>query len=194
MKKINFSVIKVLLFKNVVDIEKVLVSNKISSGKKNYKYSIGYLYNDYKVKSLHITLPKTSTSVKIYDGQTKWMYFWIEDDDLLEKYNIWDKVNSDIKKEFDSEPVYNKIFCHGDEVPDFYDKKIPEVDSNYTCLAVISLDSGFKKDEKYYLQVFLKECKYIEEKVARHINDSLSDFFFYSDESDREQIKVIMYS
>ena len=68
------------------------------------------MYNDHKVKSLHITLPKTSTSVKIYDGQTKWMYFWIEDDDLLEKYNIWDKVNSDIKKEFDSEPVYNKIF------------------------------------------------------------------------------------
>ena len=68
------------------------------------------------------------------------------------------------------------------------------MDSNYTCLAVISLDSGFKKDEKYYLQVFLKECKYIEEKVVRHINDSLSDFFFYSDESDGEQIKVIMYS
>ena len=37
------------------------------------------------------------------------MYFLIEDDDLLEKYNtIWDKVSADIKKEFDSEPVYNK--------------------------------------------------------------------------------------
>ena len=37
------------------------------------------------------------------------MYFLIEDDDLLEKYNtIWDKVNADIKKEFDNEPVYNK--------------------------------------------------------------------------------------
>ena len=22
-----------------------------------------------------------------YDGQTKWIYFFIEDDDLLEKYN-----------------------------------------------------------------------------------------------------------
>ena len=40
---------------------------------------------------------------------TKWMYFLIEDDDLLEKYNaIWDKFSADIKKEFDSEPVYNK--------------------------------------------------------------------------------------
>ena len=43
-------------------------------------------------------LPKTSAYVKIYDGQTKWMYFLIEDNELFEKYNtIWDKVSSDIK-------------------------------------------------------------------------------------------------
>ena len=36
-------------------------------------------------------LPKTSTYVKGYNGQTKLMYFLIEDDDLLGKYNtIWD--------------------------------------------------------------------------------------------------------
>ena len=34
------------------------------------------------------------------------MYFLIEDNDLLEKYNtIWDIVSTDIKKEHDSEPV-----------------------------------------------------------------------------------------
>ena len=64
------------------------------------------------------------------------MYLVIEDDDLLEKYNaIWDKVSADIKKEFDSVPVYNKnylktkIKSHGDKVSDFYDKKNPKVDS-----------------------------------------------------------------
>ena len=42
------------------------------------------------------------------------------------------KVSADIKKEFDSEPVYNKnylktkIKSHGDEVADFYNKKIPK--------------------------------------------------------------------
>ena len=37
------------------------------------------------------------------------MYFLIEYDDLLEKYNtIWDKVSADIKKEFDSKSVYYK--------------------------------------------------------------------------------------
>ena len=111
------------------DIEKVLVSNKVSFGEKNYKCFIGYLYDNHKVKPLHIMLPKTTAYVKSYDGQTKWMYFLTEDD-LLEKYNtIWDKVSADIKKEFDSKPVYNKSYLktkiksHGNEVTDFYDKK-----------------------------------------------------------------------
>ena len=36
---------------------------------------------------------------------------------------------------------------HGDEVTDFYNQKIPKVDSSQTCLTVISLDSTLKKDE-----------------------------------------------
>ena len=39
--------------------------------------------------------------------------------------------------------------------------EIPKVYSNYTCLAVILINFVLKKDENYYLQVFLKECKYI---------------------------------
>ena len=87
---------------------KVLLFNKISFGEKNCKYFIDYLYNDHKVKSLYM-LPKTNAYVIGCDIQTKWMYFLNEDDDFLEKYNtIWDKVSADIKKEFDSHPVYNK--------------------------------------------------------------------------------------
>ena len=49
-----------------------------------------------------------------------------------------------MKKDFDSEPIYNgtflktKIKSYGDEVTDFYDKEIPKVNSNHSCLAVIS--------------------------------------------------------
>ena len=46
------------------------------------KYFTGYLYDNHKVKPLHIMLPKTIAYVKSYDGQTKWMYFFIEDDDV----------------------------------------------------------------------------------------------------------------
>ena len=116
------------------------------------------------------------------------MYFLIEDDSLLEKYNtiIWDKVSADIKKEFDSEPAFNKNYLKtkttsdGDEISNFYDKKIPKLDYNHTCLALITLDSAFIINK-----VFLKECKYIKKKIIRHINENLSDFSS-SEESDEE--------
>ena len=64
------------------------MSNNISSGQKNYKYFVGYLYDDYKIKPFLMMFPKTNTYVKSY-GETKWIYFLIED--LLNKYNcIWD--------------------------------------------------------------------------------------------------------
>ena len=53
---------------------------------------------------------------------------------------------------------------YGDEVIDFYGKKIPKVDSNYTFFAEIILVSALKNAEKYNPQVFLKECKYNEKE------------------------------
>ena len=41
------------------------------------------MYNDNRIKPLHIMLLKTNAYVKSYDGQIKWMYFSVEDDDLL---------------------------------------------------------------------------------------------------------------
>ena len=71
----------------------------------------------------------------------------------MKKYNtIWDKVSIDIKKEFDSKPVYNKIFLktkiksYDNEATDFHDKEVLKVGSSYPCLTGISLVSAFKKD------------------------------------------------
>ena len=88
---------------------------------------------------MHIMLPKTSVYVKGYDGQTEWMYVLVKDNDLFKKCNtIWDKVRADIKKEFDSEPVYNrkklktKIISYGHKDTDFGTKEILKVGSNHT--------------------------------------------------------------
>ena len=57
-------------------------------------------------------LPKRKVHVKSCNGQTKWMCFLFEDDDLLAKHNtIWDKVSADIKNSY------------RDEATDFHDKK-----------------------------------------------------------------------
>ena len=58
----------------------------------------------------------------------------------------------------------------------FMIKKILKVDSNHSCLEVILLDSALKIDRNHYPQVFLKECKYIEKEVVRHVHDHLSNF------------------
>ena len=68
---------------------------------------------------------------KSYDGETKWMYYLIEDDELLEKYNdIGNKAISSIKNKFHSDPIYNQIKFYGDEAADFHDKEMPKVGSN----------------------------------------------------------------
>ena len=56
---------------------------------------------------------------------------------------------------------------------DFYDKEITKPGSNHTGLAIIILHSALKQEENYYLQVFLKQYKYIEKKVVSHIIDEL---------------------
>ena len=123
-----------------VDIEKVLLSNKIFLGEKNYKYFIGYLVT------------------------------------------IWDKVCADKNNNFiENLPIIKIIWkpkwsLMAMKLQIFTMKKL---DSNHTCLAVISLDSTLKKNDNCCLQVVLKECKYIEKKAVRHIHDNLNVFVFF---------------
>ena len=56
------------------------------------------------------------------------MHFLIEGDELLKKHNIWKDVSNSVKEDYDSEPVYNKIFLKtkirsfGHKATDFHDK------------------------------------------------------------------------
>ena len=54
-------------------------------------------------------------------------------------------------------------------ITNFYDetgfKEVPEGKVSHNCLSIIILDSIIYAYEKYYLQVFLEECKYIQEKI-----------------------------
>ena len=50
----------------------------------------------------------------------------------------------------------SKIKSLSDEAADFHNKEMPKTDSNNTALAVITIDSAYKKDGNYYLQMLLK--------------------------------------
>ena len=108
----------------------------------------------------------------------------VKDEKFLKKYlKIWNKIKNLIKKELNSEPVYNdkyiktKIKIYNDKVnTNFQHNKIPKDDEYCACLSVILLDSIFVNSNKeYYPQIFLEECKYAikDKKILNTINEDL---------------------
>ena len=85
-----------------------MISGKVSSGEKNYKYFIGYM-NDYKIKPFSIILPKMRACVNRYDRETKWVNFFVEDDDLLKNITIYEiKLAIVLKNNFVAKPFTKK--------------------------------------------------------------------------------------
>ena len=150
-----------------IDVNKIVVSNKVSFDKNRFKYFTGYK-DTKKILPLFIFLPKMSAYRRNFD-KTKCMIFLIKDNKLLEKYNeIQEKVRNINYKEFDSNPVCNekyiktKIKDYNKKVnTNFNGNKMPIESLECNCLSVILLNSFYKKDNKYYPQMFLEECKYV---------------------------------
>ena len=56
-------------------------------------------------------------------------------------------------------------------------------------LTVILIDSVYRKDENYYPQVFLEECKYVvkERKMSVFITDKIEIFYDDFDKEDYDE-------
>ena len=93
---------------------------------------------------------------KQFDKNNKYMNLLVNDKKILEKYSeIWNKIKSLIKKELNSEPVYNdkyiktKIKIYNDKVyTNFQHNKIPKDNEYCACLSVILLDSFFVNSDR----------------------------------------------
>ena len=103
-------------------------------------------------------------------NKTEWVSCLIKNEKILEKYNeIWKNVSNIIKKEFDSNPVYNgkytkikkKISYNWKVNTNFHNNKKLKERSHCICLQVILIDSVYKKDKNYHSKVFLQECQYV---------------------------------
>ena len=99
----------------------------------------------------------------------------VKDKQLFKNYTeIWEKIESLMRKKFDSKPFYGnddnnyiktKIKTFKDSIiTNFHNKKVPEEKIPYKCLSIIVLDSVIKTDNKYYPQTFLEECVYKQQK------------------------------
>ena len=103
------------------------------------------------------------------------MSFKVNDKQLLKNYNrIWEKIENLMRIDFESRPVYGnddkyiktkiKIYAKN-IVTNFHNKKMPKEKAPCKCLSIIMIDSVIKANKKYYPQILLEECKYIQEKI-----------------------------
>ena len=60
-------------------------------------------------------------------------------------------------------------------ITNFHNKKMLKEKAPCKCLSIIMIDSVIRANKKYYPQTFLKECKYVQEKIKieNHIDDDL---------------------
>ena len=79
-----------------VNVDQIVVSDRLKHSDDGFKYFIGY-QEDEIVKLLCIILPQMSGYIKYFEKGGKNMSFMIKDDNVLDKYNkMWDKIKEKV--------------------------------------------------------------------------------------------------
>ena len=164
-----------------VEVDKIVVSNRIKINNDISKVFIGYM-DDIGAVSLCIILPQMSGWIKYFENGGKSMSCKIEDDEVYLKYNeIWNKIKELLGGvKFHSEPIHddtyikNRVKTFSEVIKTLFDEnEIPKERIEYACIACISIDSVLKADKKSYPQVYLEQCKY---KVKKREMKSFIDY------------------
>ena len=91
----------------MVDINKIVVSNKVKNNNETIKCFTGYLNDIDDVSPLCIILPQMDGYIKYFENGGKNMSFEIEDDEVYIKCNqIWNKIKKLLGVKFYSELIY----------------------------------------------------------------------------------------
>ena len=108
VNKKEFHAFKQPITLNLLDIDKIVVSDKFEHSDKVFKYFIDYK-EDNIIRALCIFLPQMSEYMKHFDRKGKNMSFKIEDDSALVKYNeIWNRIKKILNMKYHSKPVYDE--------------------------------------------------------------------------------------
>ena len=183
-----------------IDVNTILVSKIETYGKYNsFKYFIGYNDNDV-IRPLYLFLSQTTGYINKFDKNKITLSLMIRDLQLLKKYNkIRKKIKKLMKIDFNAKTTYGdehiktKIkTCKDSIITDFYNKKaskkVPEEKIPHKCLSVIILDSIIYAYKKYFPQVFLEECKYVQKKIKtkNYIEEELKSESHTDSDSDND--------
>ena len=104
-ENVIFTNLNVEFILNNVDIDGIMVSNKVSFCKKGFEHFVGYQRDD-EIKPLCVMLQTIHGYTKSFN-ETNSMSFFIEESiQFMKAYNkVWDKVSDVIKKGFNSKPL-----------------------------------------------------------------------------------------
>ena len=186
IKKSDFYKNKKVFQIDSIDANNILVSKKEAYRTKNsFKCFIGYNDNDV-IRPLLAKLSQMIGYARKFNENVT-MSFKVNDKQLLKNYNrIWEKIENLMRIDFESRPVYGnddkyiktkiKIYAKN-IVTNFHNKKMPKEKTPCKCLSIIMIDSVIKVNKKYYPQMLLEECKYIQEKIKteNYIDEDLEN-------------------
>ena len=161
MTKKDFYDAKKAIPLNLVDINNIVVSNKVKNNNGTSKYFIGYLNDIDDVSPLCIILPQLDGYIKYFENAGKKLSFKIQDDEVYIKYNqLWNKIKELFGVTFYSEPIYKdkyiktKVKTFSSVINTlFTGDEIPKGRVQYTCISCISIDSVLRVHKKNYPQV-----------------------------------------
>ena len=113
----NFSVNKQEFHKSkqpinldLVNVDQIVISDKLKHGDDGFKYFIGFKGGQV-IKPLCVILGQMSAYIKYFENGGKNMSFVIKDDDVLDKYNeLWEKPKTDLNTKFHRMPVYDEKY------------------------------------------------------------------------------------
>ena len=89
--------------------------------------------------------------------------FFLKDDNVLDKYKIWNVIKNKLNIQFYSMSVYDKT-CIKAKVREFDSKvktnvlgdKVPKENMYYTCIVCITIDSVMKMGKKLFSFLFIR--------------------------------------
>ena len=168
VNKREFHASKQVITLNLVNTNKIVVSDKFKHSDDGSKYFIGYLHDGDVFRRLCIILPQMSGYIKYFGNGEKKKSFKIEDESVYLKYTeIWNKTKKSLNTRFHSQPIYDdkyiktKVKTFSSMINTLFSgNEIPKERNHYICIAAICIDSILKVDTKNYPQVYLEQCKY----------------------------------
>ena len=165
---------------STIDLNKIRLSEGVGTNKHDTRHTIGYEVGPGKIVPFYIKTPKDCISLGVsqYNESSPWkMGFNVSKDEawILQYEGIWNKVEELLRQKLEGTPVNNgkyinpKLITWDGEIRTRFKGNSwgkPEKIGSCYATGILKIGSVYRQGSNYYLQVFLKECKYMKRDTS----------------------------